>query len=209
MWVERANWIKGLGLVILGVVIGIAMPGQPASSAKEARRIEPPRIGYANIARVLRDFERANQEGQRITDRRAELVKRVNDDRGGLARINKEYEGSSNAAEKAELKHRAVELNKRIEATDAAGQTEIEKASNAVIVEIHDQIRSVAEALAKDRGLDVLECFPGEWRPDHQRTPEVARLMLQTPGLMPFYLNPDLDFTNELVERLNKKYPPK
>jgi hypothetical protein len=61
---------------------------------------------------------------------------------------------------------------------------------------------------AKDRGLDVVEAFPAAPTPDEKRTPQVAQLMLQTPALVPFYLKPELDVTDEIIERLNKKYPP-
>jgi hypothetical protein len=32
--------------------------------------------------------------------------------------------------------------------------------------------------------------------------------MLQTPALIPYYLKPELDLTDDVIERLNKKYPP-
>ena len=35
----------------------------------------------------------------------------------------------------------------------------------------------------------------------------IAQLKLQTPAMTPYYLNPELDLTSEVIARLNKKYP--
>jgi hypothetical protein len=67
MHATRGNWIKAAGLIAIGIAIGVAVPRQLASAAKDTKRPDPPRIGYVNIAKVLRDYKLANQEGRRIT----------------------------------------------------------------------------------------------------------------------------------------------
>jgi hypothetical protein len=68
--------------------------------------------------------------------------------------------------------------------------------------------REVVGELAKERGLDVVEAFPSAATPKEERSPKISQLTLQTPDLIPLYLNPELDLTTEVIARLNERYPP-
>ena len=56
--------------------------------------------------------------------------------------------------------------------------------------------------------MDVVEAFPSAAMQKEERSPKVAQLTLQSAALIPLYLNPDLDFTEEVVTRLNRRFPP-
>jgi Skp family chaperone for outer membrane proteins len=207
--INRVNWIKYIALVGFGVIVGWAVPGQPASNARESPRVEPPRIGYVNSVKVMWGFQRAVQAGKKITDSRQEFVAQVKDEQEKLAKVNKGYEAAADPDTKLQLRAKANDIQRSIETIDAKAQKELTEASNALLVETYDQVRTVAAALAKDRGLDVVEGFTGELKADVQKRHELAQLTLQSYGLTPLYLKPELDLTEELIERLNKAYPPR
>lgn len=202
------SWIKGSAIVLVGVAIGVAMPGAQPTTAKEVKKVDPPRIGYVNIAKVLKDYKRANAEGAKITKRRQGYVEQVTADRKAIEELTDQFGKTDDGQLKQVLQEQALAIQARIEKVDAEAQKELTELSNVTIVAVYDQIRSVIGEIAKDRGLDVIEAYPGPTKLEDEKDPQVAQLMLQTPALIPFYLNPELDFTAEVVVRVNKKFPP-
>ncbi|HKA05794.1 MAG TPA: OmpH family outer membrane protein [Gemmataceae bacterium] len=203
----RGNWIKAAGLIVFGILIGWAMPGQEASAAKEKKKLSPPRIGYVNVARTLRDFQSANEAGAKITKRRQEFVAQVNEKRDAVAKLNKEFDEAKGDEAKGGLKLRIEAIELEIKKVDADAQKELTETSNETIVLVYHQIKTVIRELAEDRGLDVVECFPAASRLEDDNLPQVAQLMLQTAALMPFYVRDEFDLTQDVIDRLNKKYP--
>jgi Skp family chaperone for outer membrane proteins len=204
----RANWCKTSGLVVLGIIVGWGLPDQQASNAKSVRRIDPPRIGYVNIANVLRHFERSNQEEAKIAQRKVAYDESMNAERDVLSQLNMQFQAADNQRLKRELQERALECQRRIETINGEATKELAVLNDNKAVADYEQLRDVIAELAKERGLDVVEAFPSATTEKEKRSPKVSQLMLQTPALIPVYLNPDLDFTAEVIARLNKKYPP-
>ena len=66
MHARCGSWIKVSAMLVVGVAIGVAMPGAQPTTAKEVKKVEPARIGYVNIAKVLRDSKWATFEGGKI-----------------------------------------------------------------------------------------------------------------------------------------------
>jgi Skp family chaperone for outer membrane proteins len=204
----RRNLIKSAGLVAFGVLIGWVVPGQEKSVAKEKKEVSPPKIGYVNVAKVLRDFDSANVAGAKITKRRQEFAAQVNEKRDAAARLTKEFDAAKDDEARRVLKDKIEAIDSEIKKIDAEAQKELTDASNATIVLVYEQIRTAIRELAEDRGLDVVEVFPAASKPEDERSPQVAQLMLQTPALMPFYLRSEVDMTQDVIDRVNKKYPP-
>jgi Skp family chaperone for outer membrane proteins len=204
---ERRGWFKATGLLGVGILVGWAVPGQEASGAKEKKKIPPPRVGYFNVAKVLRDAQWANQEGAKITRRREEFKGKVGEKREAAAKLRKDLEATSAADTRQALKGKIETLEAEIQRIDAEAQKELTDASNAVITRVYDQFKTVAQEVAEEHGLDVIQAFPAASRPEDEKHPQVAQLMLQTPALIPFYLRPEWDVTQDVIDRLNKKYP--
>ena len=191
----------------MGVAVGLAVPGQPTSNAREGGRPEPPRIGYVNIYKVMWGFEHSAQVGKKIDERKKALASMSGEERANLAKLYNEY-ATADAEGQLRLTSKANEIKRKIEDVDAQAQKEFTEATNAALVETYEQIREVTAALAKDRGFDVIEGFPGELKPGLQQKHDLARWMLHAHALMPLYCEPELDVTDELIKRLNKTYPP-
>jgi Skp family chaperone for outer membrane proteins len=205
---RHCRWSRAAGFAAIGIVIGWTFPGQQSSNAKPARRTEPPRIGYVNIARVVQGFERLNQEEAMIAERIAAFDAKIVEGRSVLAQLNAQYRGTVDTDEKKRLQEQALAVHKRVGDVDDDARKEMAVLNNNKLIGAYEQIREVVAELAKDRGLDVVEAFPAAASPREDRSPKVAQLTIQASALMPLYLNPELDFTTQVIDRLNKKYPP-
>jgi|RhiMethySRZTD1v2_1073278.scaffolds.fasta_scaffold689297_2 Skp family chaperone for outer membrane proteins len=201
-------WTKATGLVVLGIVAGWVIPSQQTSNAKTVRRVDPPRIAYVNIAKVLQQFERSNQEEAKINERKADFEEKINAERDILSQLNMHYQASDDPTRKKELQEQALATMRRIEAIDDEATKELLVLTNNKSVAVYEQVREIAAELAKERGLDVVEGFPSAATQKEERSPKISQLTLQAPAIIPLYLNPDLDFTAEVIARLNKKFPP-
>jgi Skp family chaperone for outer membrane proteins len=203
----RRNLIKSAGLLAFGVLIGWVVPGQEKSAAREKKEVSPSKIGYVNVAKVLRDFNSANAAGAKITKRRQEFVEQVNEKRDAVAKLTKELDEAKDDEAKRGLKRKIEAIESEMKKVDAEAQKELTETSNDTIVLVYHQIKTVIRELAEDRGLDVVECFPAASRLEDDNLPQVAQLMLQTPALVPFYVREEFDVTQDVIDRLNKKYP--
>jgi Skp family chaperone for outer membrane proteins len=203
----RGNWIKAAALFAIGVLVGWAVPGQEASKANETRKLSPPKIGYVNVAKVLADFKSANEAGAKITKRREELTVKISEKRDAAAKLTTEHNETRDDETRRALKGRIDAIESEIKEVDAEAQKELTDMSYATIVLVYEQIKTVIRDLAEDRGLDLVEVFPAAHKPQDEKSPQVAQLMLQTPALMPFYLRSEFDLTQDVIDRVNKKYP--
>src|SRR5262245_10658053 len=205
----RSSLPRTVGLVALGVIIGWGVPGLQAVGSKDPKRVDPPRIGYVNIAKVMRDYERSKQERTAIEKRREEFEEKFKAGKAEIERIQKEWQATRDPMARRARQEQALGEQRRIEATDTEATQVLTKMSNTAAVDAYGQIQTVLAELAKARCLDVIEVYPGTTHPKDGAAPSFATSMLQTPALMPFYLRPELDVTDEVIERLNKKFPAK
>ena len=209
------TFLRSLALVlILGIGIGIGsqlnlrdqLTAKDADKTK-AKQLSPAKLGVVNIAKVLKEFNSANQAGLAISKRRQQYVDEVRPLREDLADLTKRIEAAVTEKVKAELKESALKINRQIEDLDRAAQKELTEMSDRVIVNVYSQIREMISEMAKERGADIVAAYPdGSDEKDHLQ-PAIAQLKLQTPALTPFFIKPELDFTDDLIDRINKKYP--
>jgi hypothetical protein len=154
----------------------------------------------------LQKFTRPNEEGQKLLKRRAELEVRASALNETLGQTNKEREQACDVDAKRRLEVKAQELKKQIEALKADSKG-LEDLGNTILVELHEQVRETLAELARNRNLDVVEGFLGVRSREELLTPAAAQWQLQA-ACVPHFLSPELDLTDEVVDRLNRKYPP-
>jgi len=208
MSVTSKNGAKALLLVGFGIAIGVAMPGAQPSTAKELKKNDPTRIGYFNVPKTISEFQWAKQEADQLNKIRSGYVDRVNTERQTLANLNEQFKQAGDPQLQSALKEQAIRVQLGIEAIEKESTARITEITNKLLPLIYERFREITSAIAKEQGLDVVEGYPATFKPEDEKSPAIAQLMLQTPALIPFYLNPDLDYTNEIIERLNTKYPP-
>jgi Skp family chaperone for outer membrane proteins len=192
-------------LATIGAVLGLA-PLARAQEGSSTAAPKPQRIVIVNIAKVLRDYQKANYEGSLITTKRQAYITRVNALREKLAAVNTEFNKAANPEVKKEHQKKALEFQRQIEDIDREAQTELTKQSNDTIVGVYREIKGIITQIAETNNIDMVLCYPAATKTEDENSPQVAQLMLQTPALIPFYHN-RMDITDYVIKALNQKYP--
>jgi Skp family chaperone for outer membrane proteins len=197
----------------LGTALALAPPAsaQPAGSggaggAPAPAAPRPQRIVIVNIAKVLRDYNKANFLGAEITKKRQFYVSKVNALKEQITEINQQFQKATNPDIKKQLQEKALSVQRQIEDLDRQAQMELTKLSNDTIVQVYQEIKGVITDIAKTNNLDMVLCYPAASKAEDDNTAPVAQLMLQTPALIPFY-HRGMDVTDVVIQTLNARYP--
>ena len=174
----------------------------PAPTAQPAR----PRIALVNIAKVLKEFNKANQDGLAITKRRQTYVESVKPLRDRLAELSKQVQQATNETVRAKLREDALTVNRQIEDIDRRAQEELGALSDKVIVDVYKQIKAAIGDIAAANNMDLVLCYPDASDEKDDNKPAVAQLKLQTPALIPFY-HRNMDITDYVIKTLNARHP--
>jgi Skp family chaperone for outer membrane proteins len=195
----------------VGTLLGTLIA--PAEAKLAPRQIEKEqtgqlRIAYVNIVKILWEFKKATYEGKKIAAKRLEYAAKITPLKDKLKAKNEEIQSSNDAKERATLKKEATALNAEIEKIEIEAQKVLGAMTDELMVEVYQNIRDVTADLAKQRNLDVIEFYPDVRSADDEKKPQTAQLKLQTPALTPLYIRKELLVTDDVLEMLNRKYPP-
>jgi Skp family chaperone for outer membrane proteins len=200
-FVTRLAALATVGAAVGFVPTANAQPGGAAAPAPQSQR-----ICIVNIAKVLRDYNKANFQGAEITKKREYYVKQVQAYREKLTQLNKDFQGATNPELKKQIEEQARATQRKIEDIDREAQRELTQLSNDTIVRVYQEIKGVIYDIAKTNSLDMVLCYPAASNEKDENSPQVAQLMLQTPALIPFYHH-GMDITKVVTDTLNARYP--
>jgi Skp family chaperone for outer membrane proteins len=197
--------------------VGAALACAPAVNAQPGTTTAPSgggaqpapraqRICIVNIAKVLREYNKANFQGAEITKKRQNYVTMVNAKREKMAELQKLYTNATVPDQKKQYQEQALAVQREIEDIDRKAQQELTQLSNDTIVRVYQEIKGVIGDIAKTNNLDMVLAYPAASKPEEENSPQVAQLMLQTPALIPFY-HRGMDITDVVVQTLNARYP--
>jgi Skp family chaperone for outer membrane proteins len=168
------------------------------------------KIALVNIAKVLRNFNKATAAGKELADLRADFIARMNKKRGEIAErqqtIAKSPATAASAAERDKLEKEITQLQREIQDLDRDAQKKLGTMSNDTIVRVYQDIKGIIEAIAVANGMELVLCYPDATLPTEENTPSIAQLKLQTPAAMPFYQR-QLDITDAVIQTLNARNP--
>jgi Skp family chaperone for outer membrane proteins len=194
-------------LATVGAAVGFVPAATAQGTGGAAPATQPSqRICIVNIAKVLRDYNKANFQGQQITEKRQAYVVQVNGLREKLVEINKQHQQSQVPEQKKQLAEQALGLQRQVEDIDRKAQAELTQLSNTTIVAVYQEIKTVIKEIAEANGLAMVLCYPAASKPEDESSPQVAQLMLQTPAMIPFY-HRGMDITEVVVKTLNARNP--
>jgi Skp family chaperone for outer membrane proteins len=196
------------GLLALGGVIAIATTGRAdPPSGGTASQTQRSKIALINIAKVLKEYKRANVQGKEIAEKRKQYLDQVNALRNAINDKNKQIaDPKTLQAQKESLQKEMVGLQRQIEDIDRVAQKELTELSNNTIVKVYNEIQETTKAFADAYGFELILAYPDATTPTEANSPVVAQLKLQTPALMPFY-HKNVDITDSVIKALNDRYP--
>jgi len=200
--------LAALATVGTALALAPAVNAQPAAGGGSPAPAPAPsqRICIVNIAKVLRDYNKANFKGAEITRKRQAYVTQVQALRDQLAAVNADFQRANNPDQKKQLQEKALGIQRKIEDIDRTAQQELTSLSNDTIVQVYQEIKGVITDIAKTNNLSMVMAYPAATKESEENSPQVAQLMLQTPALIPFY-HRGMDITDVVVQTLNARYP--
>lgn len=191
-----------LGALVLGIGM-LSFTSQSGADEKAARS----KIAVFNIAKVLRQFNQANQQGKEIAKKRQVYLDQINNYRNQISEQNKKLAATVDQKQKDAIQEQIYTMNQEIDKLDRNASKVLSEMSNETIVNVYKQIQGLVKDVADLNGFELILAYPDASDEKEKNTPIVAQLMLQTPALMPFYVNSSLDITDYVISNLNKRYP--
>jgi Skp family chaperone for outer membrane proteins len=187
-------------------------PRPPAEPPKiEARAVgalgaRGPKTAYFNMARLMREYKRAAAHLAAVTEKQKRVLARVK----GLRDMHVELQAIAQKTADANEKHRVgremVTVARMIEDYDRAQAKFHQERSGEIIAELFHEIQATVAEMAREKGLSVVLAYPAPVTPQEAENPAIMELTLKPPAAYPFYLDPSVDYTDELLQRLNAKF---
>ncbi len=193
----------GIGLLAIAYVAGsVSIPPHVEAGPKPDIRIGQ-KTGYFNLARVLRESERARTNIIRLNVKRERMAANLI----GLRAMHMDLQKSLQTTADPNAKHRIsgdlLALTRLAEDTDRQCSKLLTEQAGSVITDLYKDLRIVTQELARERHLDAVLGYPGN--PATEVLPEME-MILKAPAAHPFFLDPSVEFTDDIVRRLNEKF---
>jgi Skp family chaperone for outer membrane proteins len=204
--------------VIAGAVFitGASAPHRPPVEAP-APRAKPvdagQKVGYFNMDRTLVESNLGKKRVKALQEQRIrmsanliglqemykELKKASEGDNSGILVKNGKYWKEQQARVMLPLAQRIQNLESEI-------NKRLNDQASVIIDELHDEIRVATVEMARDHGLAAVITFPDGRTAEEQNTPQVKDGKMKMTAAYPFYLDPSVDYTQELIDRVNAKF---
>lgn len=212
----RGSVLAAGAAVVAGAafVTGASIPPKPPVKVEaQAIGILTHKTGYFNIAAVMRENRRARTTIEQLNARKARMganlagLKAMHDD--VKAQLETEVRKSPAAKDKEreyQLGRDLVALARQIEDTARTSDKLLNERAAEVIAGIHDEIRAATAEMAHAHGLAAVLAYPDAVTPEEANNPMIKELRLKPPAALPFYLDPSVEYTQELIDRLNARF---
>lgn len=192
-------------------VTGASIPPRPSVAPPrpdEAKAVViGQKTGYFNMAQVMREYARAVDQVKDLNAERTELTAEIQAWRARYLKAKEEVDAPGTSREdKEKLGREMVQLARQIEDKDRDVNKLLNDRATQIISALYDDIRAVTVEVARENGLLAVLTFPDAATAEERDSPQVKELKLKPPAASPFYLDPSVDYTGELIRRLNAKY---
>ncbi|MGL4423533.1 MAG: OmpH family outer membrane protein, partial [Gemmataceae bacterium] len=203
--------VKGMmAVAVVAASFAPAMAQAPGASAAPGTAAAPaPSRGVAvfNVAKVMKEYTKWQFF--------AATMNKVRTSRAGeLAAIRNqvlELEGKARVetvqANKTAIEQQLVGLQRTFEDKERTIRKEIDEQSAVHLKTLFNEIRTVVDAVAKTNSFDLVLAYPDALTQEEINSPLYFDLKMRPPAAMPFYVSPNIDITNVVVQTLNKNFP--
>jgi Skp family chaperone for outer membrane proteins len=194
--------------LVTGASAPMVPPAVPAKAEPAKNVIVIQKTGYFNMAKVMLEYSRAKTSVAQLNVRRERLAANVRALRAMFLDLQVALLKTTDPARRAEVERDLKAVGQRAETADREVQKLLNSRASEIIVELYDEIYAATVELAREHGLVAVLSFPDAVTRQDLDNPQVKELKLKPPAAHPFYLDPSVDYTDELIRRLNEKAPP-
>ncbi len=164
------------------------------------------KIGVVNILKVVKDFKKAEALGTRIladvSRYEIDLNKKKEDLKKRQAEIQIMPEGPQKDQFSKDLRHQIEQLQDE----DQAAQKDIKTRREDMAVEIHKNIQTVIDSLARHYGFEMVLTCPDVTTPEEHNKIADAMRHITAQGAYVAWRDPRLDITEDCIKWLNYYY---
>jgi Skp family chaperone for outer membrane proteins len=164
------------------------------------------KTGYFNMAKVMREYKRAKTSVERLNKKKTRLaanlgaLKAMRDELGAAARR------TTDADQKFDLEQELIVVSRRIEDTDREINKILNDRASLIIVELYDEMYAVTAAIAREHNLSAVLAYPDAVTPEERESAYIKELKLKPPAAQPFFLDRAVEYSDEIIRRLNDKF---
>jgi Skp family chaperone for outer membrane proteins len=208
----RWNILAAVAVVIAGTayVTGTSVPPRPvikpAQLEENKAMVVGQKTGYFNMAAVMRDFNLAQEQVKKLNEQRNELSAPLGEWRSKYLKIQQVIKDEMTAEKRDALAKELLNLARQIEDKDREINKILNEHATLIISDLYDKIYAVTKEMARERNLATVLAYPDAVTDKERASPQIKELKLKPPACQPFYLDPSVDYTGEVLQRLNDKF---
>lgn len=202
-----------LAVVGAAFVAGAAVPEKAAKppEAVKADAAKPPLVvgqktGYFNMAKVMREYKRAKTSAATLSAHKDRIVVNLNGMRAMYEHLQAVAKTTPAGPRRDQIETDMRLIARRVEDLDRDTQKLLNERATAFITGLYDELYAVAEGLARENNLSALLAYPDAVTRDERENPLIKELKLKPPALQPFYVDSSVEYSDEIVRRLNEKF---
>ena len=211
----RWSVLAAVAVTVVGAafVTATAVPARTAKPPADAKADEAKQLvvvgqktGYFNMAKVMREYKRAKTAVVRLNARKDRMAANLIGMRNMYLELQAAVPKPNPPQGKEGLAEDMRTLARQIEDLDREINKILNNRASLIISEIHDEMRATVAAVARDNGLVAVLAYPDAVTAEDAENPMVKEMRLKPPAAHPFYLDPSVDYTDEILRRLNEKF---
>jgi Skp family chaperone for outer membrane proteins len=202
-------------LTVVGVafVAGAAVPEKAVKppEAVKADAAKPPLVvgqktGYFNMAKVMREYKRAKTSAATLQAHKDRILVNLNGLRAMYEHLQSALKTTPVGPRRDQIETDMRLIARRVEDLDRDTQRLLNERATAFITSLYDELYAVAEGVARENSLSALLAYPDAVTREDRDNPFIKELKLKPPALQPFYVESSVEFSDEIVRRLNEKF---
>ncbi|MBM3980278.1 MAG: hypothetical protein FJ304_08330 [Planctomycetes bacterium] len=202
-----------LAVVGAAFVAGAAVPEKAPKppDAVKADAAKPPLVvgqktGYFNMAKVMREYKRAKTSAATLSAHKDRLLVNLNGMRAMYEYLQAAHKTAPVGPRRDQIETDMRLIARRVEDLDRDTQKLLNERATAFITGLYDELYAAAEGLARENNLSALLAYPDAVTREDRDNPFIKELKLKPPALQPFYVESSVEFSDEIVRRLNEKF---
>lgn len=179
-------------------------PATPMGGAVEKPTMK---IGYLNIAKVIKEFKKANAMGDKILADAQNFEKELKTDQEVIKAEEAKLKVAPTDIEKETIRKRMYQLQMTYSEKDLAYQKDIRKRRDDMLVEVNKDVQRIIDSLARHMGLELVLSCPDVPTKEEVGTLSDAMRRISAQAVWVAWKHPGMDMTDEAVRWLNHYCP--
>lgn len=187
-----------------------AQPPAPAPAPAVAPRPLQTRIGLMNMVQVLKNYKKFTAIEENIKKRASELEKELEPFRAELVRLRQLAQAPNTSQEEHEkIEQRMRQLQVDAQNKEDLAKKELVKMNGEAALMIYKEVEAAVSLYARSNNLELVLFYnDAVTEQDYYHPVNLQRKLTQPAAVMPIFVTPGMDISNQIVSNLNARYAP-